>query len=139
MSKYDEIIALPHHVSQIRARMPEKDRAAQFSSFAALTGYEDCISEAARLTQMRLELSESEAALLDKRLGILETRGVGEEISLLYFKADEHKAGGVYLRHKGRFRRVDREKESLVFEDKSSVPLRDIYEIDGEIFKGRPK
>ena len=36
--RYDDIINLPHHVSQKHAPMARADRAAQFSPFAALTG-----------------------------------------------------------------------------------------------------
>lgn len=46
--KYDEIINLPHHVSETRPRMPMSDRAAQFSPFAALTGYDSVIRETER-------------------------------------------------------------------------------------------
>ena len=45
---YDDIIALPHHVSDVHPTMPRRDRAAQFSSFAALTGYEAVVAETAR-------------------------------------------------------------------------------------------
>ena len=45
-NKYDGIINMPHHVSKVHPRMSMKDRAAQFSPFAALTGYEDAIDEA---------------------------------------------------------------------------------------------
>ena len=48
--KYDDIIHLPHHVSETRAHMPMLDRAAQFSPFAALTGYDAAVVETARLT-----------------------------------------------------------------------------------------
>ena len=68
MGNYDEIISLPHHVSETRARMSRADRAAQFSSFAALTGYEEGIAEAVRLTDSRLERSEEEMMLLNERL-----------------------------------------------------------------------
>lgn len=43
MGKYDDMIYLPHHVSSQRPRMSAHDRAAQFSPFAALTGYERVI------------------------------------------------------------------------------------------------
>ena len=43
---YDDIINLPHHVSQRHPRMSMYNRAAQFSPFAALTGYEKAIEEA---------------------------------------------------------------------------------------------
>lgn len=45
---YDDIINLPRHVSKKHPRMPLPDRAAQFSPFAALTGYDDAIKETAR-------------------------------------------------------------------------------------------
>ncbi len=43
---YDDIINLPHHVSQLHPWMSMYNRAAQFSPFAALTGYEKAIEEA---------------------------------------------------------------------------------------------
>ena len=46
--KYADIINMPHHTSPTRPRMSEADRAAQFSPFAALTGYEAAIEEATR-------------------------------------------------------------------------------------------
>ena len=36
---YEDILNLPHHVSKTRPQMSMLDRAAQFSPFAALTGY----------------------------------------------------------------------------------------------------
>ena len=53
---YDDIIHLPHHVSQNHPQMPLRDRAAQFAPFAALTGYEAAVEETARLTAQRREL-----------------------------------------------------------------------------------
>ena len=46
--QYDDIIDLPHHVSTRRPQMPVADRAAQFASFAALTGYGSAIRETTR-------------------------------------------------------------------------------------------
>ena len=47
MESYDDIINLPHHVSQRHPQMPMINRAAQFSPFAALTGYDAAISDVA--------------------------------------------------------------------------------------------
>ena len=57
-TEYDDIIHLPHHVSSKRPQMPMSDRAAQFSPFAALTGYDDAIQETGRLTEQKIELDE---------------------------------------------------------------------------------
>lgn len=46
MDNYDDIINLPHHVSAKHPKMSIYNRAAQFSPFAALTGYEKAIEEA---------------------------------------------------------------------------------------------
>lgn len=62
--EYDDIIDLPHHVSETRPRMSRRDRAAQFAPFAALTGYETVIQETARLAE--------EAALREDRLPVEE-------------------------------------------------------------------
>ena len=63
--RYDDIIDLPHHVSLTHPRMSRSDRAAQFSPFAALTGYSDAIREVERLTDSRAALGEEELACLD--------------------------------------------------------------------------
>ena len=54
-SAYEDIINLPHHVSSKRPQMPMLDRAAQFSPFAALTGYDDAIHETGRLTDEKID------------------------------------------------------------------------------------
>lgn len=51
--RYDDIIDLPRHVSKKHPQMPLMDRAAQFSPFSALSGYDDAIKETERLAQER--------------------------------------------------------------------------------------
>lgn len=57
--KYDDIINLPHHVSLKRSRMSMHDRAAQFSAFAALTGFDSVIDETARMVESMVESDDS--------------------------------------------------------------------------------
>lgn len=45
---YGDIINLPHHTSEKHRHMTNRERAAQFAPFAALTGYDRLIAEAAR-------------------------------------------------------------------------------------------
>ena len=56
--RYDDIINLPHYQSTNHAHMSLEDRAAQFASFAALTGHEEAIEETARLTEKKIVLDE---------------------------------------------------------------------------------
>ncbi|MCM1468356.1 MAG: hypothetical protein NC086_09425 [Alistipes sp.] len=48
---YDDIINLPRPVSKNHPQMPLLDRAAQFSPFSALSGYDDAIKETERLAE----------------------------------------------------------------------------------------
>lgn len=67
---YEDIIHLPHHVSERRPHMPLAERAAQFLPFAALSGYDDVIRETARYTGKKIQLDESAKAVLDQKLEI---------------------------------------------------------------------
>ena len=94
-NRYDDIISLPHHQSKTRPHMPLIDRAAQFSPFAALTGYDDAVKETARQTERKAELSEEMQACLQEKLQILQAQiPTKPEAILTYFEADEKKAGG---------------------------------------------
>ena len=52
--KYDDIINLNRPESGRHPRMSIENRAAQFSPFAALTGFDDAIDETARETTFKL-------------------------------------------------------------------------------------
>ena len=97
MGKYDDIINLPHHVSQTRPQMSMIDRAAQFSPFAALTGYDAAIKETGRLTDTKLEIGDEERDVLDRKQQYLQKIVADRpEITITYFVPDEKKAGGSY-------------------------------------------
>ena len=107
-SKYDEIINFPHHVSKTRPQMPMSDRAAQFSPFAALTGYDSAIRETGRLTDEKIDLDEESLNALNVRYQML-TDALEErpEVRITYFKPDERKAGGAYVTTAGAVRKID--------------------------------
>lgn len=132
---YRDIIGLPHPVSAVRKQMPRHDRAAQFSPFAALTGYEEIIGETARLTDERAELSEERQTRINERLLlILENISERPEVKITYFVPDKRKNGGAYETAEGRVRRVDECFGSVIFADHRAVPIADIYDIEGVLF-----
>ncbi len=130
MGAYDDILHLPHHRSEKHPPMAMRERAAQFSSFRALTGYEDAIDETARLTDRRAERSEEERQRLDDILQRLENR-LREEptVTVTYFRPDPRKEGGAYLRHTGALHAIDRANRRLVFRDKWAVEMEDVYDV----------
>ena len=127
---YDDIINLPHYISKKHRPMPREARAAQFAPFAALTGYESDVNEAARYTGKRRELGEYETERLNRRINEIRDGIHGNtEVIITYFKPDEKKAGGEYLDIGGRVRKIDDYGRTLTLTSGALIPLDDISEI----------
>ena len=127
---YDDIIHLPHHVSQNHPQMPLRDRAAQFAPFAALTGYEAAVGETARLTTERRELDAQEAAELNRRLTDLAARLKDRpEVTIEYFVPDNRKGGGAYVTVADRVRNISVSERLLVMEDGAEIPMEDVASV----------
>lgn len=127
---YEDIINLPHHRSKTRPHMSLSERAAQFSPFAALTGYEDELKEAARLTNTRPQLSEDVKEALAERLNCLyQNQGSHPGAVLTYFVPDERKDGGAYVTETVTVRRIDTVRRILATDDQREIPLDDIVEV----------
>ena len=127
---YEDIINLPHHISKKHRPMPREARAAQFAPFAALTGYESDVNEAARYTGKRRELGEYETERLNRRINEIRDGIHGNtEVIITYFKPDEKKAGGEYLNIGGRVRKIDDYGRTLTLASGALIPLDDIFEI----------
>lgn len=133
---YEDIIHLPHHVSATRPQMSMLDRAAQFSPFAALTGYDEAIKETGRLTDDRIELDENTRTALDiKQAYLAENINIHPEISITYFLPDTKKDGGEYVTATGSLKRIDEYERMLIFVDGRKIPMDEIANIDGNLFK----
>ena len=139
---YADILHLPHHQAVNRKHMSMYDRAAQFSPFAALTGFDGVIAETGRLTDRKIELSESDKVLLDQKLTLIDEvihAGQHPEISLLYFTPDTRKTGGAYQEHTGSVRQIDPIERTIVFladNGRSAgmiIAIDDVKEIHGEL------
>lgn len=134
--KYDDIIGLPHPASAKHPQMAREDRAAQFSPFAALTGYDDAISETQRLTETKRELDEEVKERLNEKIAFLATQ-IAEHpvVKITYFKEDGKKDGGAYLTITGAVRKVKEFEKILQMEDGTEIPVADISGIEGEIYR----
>lgn len=133
---YDDIIHLPHHVSNTRPRMPIANRAAQFAPFAALSGYDAAVKETARLTDRQIELGESELAILDRKLQVLADHLAEQpEVAITYFQPDEKKAGGAYVIATGRVKKVDDFEGVIVLTSGERILFERILEIESDCLK----
>lgn len=133
MGKYDDIIRLPHPVSAKHARMSRLDRAAQFSPFAALTGFDATIAETGRLTDSSIELDESRIEVLNARLQYL-VSAISRQpgVRITYFREDERKAGGAYVTVSGQVKKVDAYGHTVVLTDGTVIPMENVRDLEVE-------
>ena len=111
--------------------MSVHDRAAQFSPFAALTGFDAAIEETARLTDNRMELDEGGKQLLDEQMNavleVIHTRPLTE---ILWFRYDERKAGGSYVTTTGHVKKIDGYTGKILMTDGQIIPLGEVFSVE---------
>lgn len=123
--KYDDIIDLPHHVSKVHPQMSRENRAAQFSPFAALTGYEEAVKEMGRLTDRRMILDEYKKEEIDRKLRVLKEH-MDIKVSITWFVSDPFKEGGAYYQTEGV---IEKWKDGCLHIQGEKISVRDIVEI----------
>ncbi len=135
--EYGDIINLPHHVSAHHEQMSLLSRAAQFSPFAALTGYEDALEESTRRFEERTRLADEAADELDAVLQEIKS-GLKSHpyASFTYFvKENEEEEKGHYETVKSFVRRIDETGRYIFLEDGKTIPVSDLAA--AEIIKDR--
>ena len=127
IDNYDDIKHLTRPQYDDLHPMSMHDRAAQFSPFASLVGYDDAVAETARLTDSRAELTEDEMSELNANLNrLLDSLDKQPQISVTYFVPDEKKSGGKYVEKVGVVRIYDSYVGELVFTDGVRIAVADM-------------
>ena len=127
MNKYSDIINLPHHQSKTHPHMSNYDRAAQFAPFAALTGYEEAIIEAAKISDEKKLLSTDEVDQIRGKLLVIESQlSFSPLVKVTYFDNTQKK----YLTYEGNVKKIDKENNKIVFTSKKSIAFKVIYKIE---------
>ena len=128
---YDDIINLPHHISNKHTQMSIQERSAQFAPFAALTGYEDAVSETARITENRIEIDSDLKEILDRKLQFLKKKlNQKPKVTCTYFVPDFKKNGGKYENITGIVSKIDECKNIIILENNNEIPIIDIFQIN---------
>lgn len=134
--EYADIIDRTHPVSEKHPPMPRLNRAAQFSPFAALTGYDDLIRESERETEACTEPDADRIETLDRKLVWLLRQADPPEAVFTCFVPDGKKAGGAYVRVTGRLLRYDPLARSVTLSGGETLFIDDIREIENDAFGG---
>ena len=133
---YDGILRHTRRFSAKHPPMPNAERAAQFAPFAALSGYEEAVEEAARLTDIPAELTDDRIAVLDSRLRLLVRQLADKpEITVTYFQPDSRKAGGAFRTVTGRVTRIDADERTVYLTDGTRIGIDRIRDIQGALFE----
>ena len=132
---YDDIINLPCPTSKRHPRMAMIDRASQFAPFAALTGYDDAITETSRLTGTKLDLSDETKERIDIKINyLIDNMEESPEVTITYFVPDKKKAGGEYVTITDTIKKIDQYEHILIMESGVKISLFEILSIESEFF-----
>ena len=133
--KYEDILHLPYYGSCMGKRMCMTDRGAQFSPFAALTGFDEAIRETGRQTDSYIFKEQDAVESLNRKLCFLLARQQQHpEVTVVYFSEDQKKSGGSYRTVTEKIKKVDLYENALCLRDGTRISLPYIYEIYGDIF-----
>ena len=109
-----------------------EDRAAQFSPFAALTGFDAAIEETGRLTNRRPELLEYGNSRLDQSINqLMSVISRQPLVSVTWFVSDGRKEGGHCKTTEGHIQKIDLPRQILTMTDGRIIPLEDILRLEG--------
>lgn len=140
IADYEDMLLLNHPEPYGHPRMPEEDRAAQFSPFAALTGYEEVVKETARVTDARRLREEDEEEALNRKLQLLAIRlPERPQIQAEYFVPDQRKEGGAFEQIEGRAWKISRSRRRIVLENGREIPIDELTSLSGELFDQDPE
>lgn len=140
---YDSIINLKYEGTKRRNPMSMSARAAQFAPFAALTGHNAAIEETARQTTSQSDMSAEELQLLSHKIAYAMSLAERPQLSVTYFRPDDHKSGGAYLTIRGAIKKIEPcfnlltltvDASALVGAREIEIPLDAICDVSGEIF-----
>ena len=133
MNKYQDILYQARPVSKVHQPMSKSNRAAQFSPFAALTGYEDAVQETARLTTDKITLSEDQIQIINSVLNeISKHLPDSPYVQITYFEPDKRKQGGSYQHISGTIKKIDDVYGMVIMKGNIRIPVHQIVHISIE-------
>lgn len=122
----EDLINLDYKSLMKHIPMQRQKRAAQFSPFAALTGYEEAICEESRVTEDRRYLTNDEAINLNNKI----QSSIGKEVKITFFEKDKTKSGGKYLTLDSIITKLFIEKQIIQLANGITIKIKDIIALE---------
>ena len=131
MNDYNDIINLPNHKSKTREPMSLYNRAAQFASFKALSGYDDAIKKTSILTDNKIELDEDFKLLLNEKIKKIKDNIIyTPNVKITYYIKDIKKNGGLYKTVSCNVKKIDEVNKFIILTDSNKILFDDILNIE---------
>ena len=129
MKDYKDIINIEYDGPKNHVRMTRENRAAQFASFRALTGYEDELKEVRRRVDSKIILSEDKKELLDKKINDV-LKNLNKKIKIIYFIKDIKKNGGFYKTIETNIKKIDSVNKEIILINNKKIKIENILDIE---------
>ena len=131
MNNYDDIINLDYNKIKNKNGMSVESRAAIFSPFAALTGYDDAIEETIKYVEDKIDIDENYKKILNDRLVDINSNIKNTPlINITYFIKDDKKSGGKYLKKEIKVKKIDLINNLIITDNKEKINIDDIIDIE---------
>ncbi len=129
--RYADMLHLPHPEPEGRKPLSPWQRGAQFSPFAALTGFDGVVAEEGRQTREQIFLGEDGAQALDAQLRLLAAaEQTHPKILAVWFCPDGKKEGGSYISTTGHLKKLDAVERKLVLQEGFVISLEQLLWIE---------
>ena len=84
----------------------------------------------------RIDIDDELRNILDSKIQmLLEQIKKKHEIIFTYFVPDLTKEGGKYINVTGIIKKIDTIKQLIILEDKTEIPINEIIDISGDVFR----
>lgn len=127
-SKYRDIINTPRHISRAHAPMSTEDRAAQFSPFAALTGYHQLLAKIGEKYGYKTYPTAEMRHRIKFQLAMIERDQSHPILKVEFFNGRT----GFYEEYTGQLKRIDHHAHHLIFNDGTKIVIQNIRKIKSE-------
>lgn len=130
MNNYSDIYDYEYKGPKNHLRMPKENRAMQFASFKALSGYEDELKETRRIVNKKIILTEDKKAIINRTLLEIKNNLNNNKVKIIYFIKDLKKEGGFYRTIISNIKKIDSNKYELILIDNTKIKIDNILNVE---------
>ncbi|MBQ8891717.1 MAG: hypothetical protein IJ068_02510 [Bacilli bacterium] len=130
MNDYSDIFDYNYTGPKNHTRMPRENRAMQFASFKALSGYDSKLKETRRIVDSKILLDDDKKESINRTLLNLKNNLNDNMIKITYFIKDLKKDGGLYRTINSSVKKIDSYNNELILTNNEKIKIDNILDIE---------